>query len=181
MIVDFDDYCETNHRLDLLHELHAANPAFRCTLFAIPGCGSPSFWNATPKWCELAVHGCKHPHPREAEHWTYGEALNVLINAHERFVAGFKAPGWQISDATYEVLIDLDYWCADHPDNDGRRPEGLRTHVVGGADHWHGHIQNVCGNGLEERFDELIEIVRTADSFELISDAVAPWGAEVAA
>ena len=180
MIVDFDDFHETNHRLDLLEQLRAANPMFRCTLFAIPALGSDSFWDAVPEWCELAVHGWRHggpdcSDPREAENWTREEALDVLLSAPARFVDGFKAPGWQISNGTYEALSELGWWVADQPYNDGRRPAGLRVHRLGDGDHWHGHIQDVCGNGLAETFPELLARVERADSFELVSEVVQPW------
>jgi hypothetical protein len=175
MICDFDDYHETNHRLDLLHQLHDANPLFRCTLFAVPALGSQEFWDATPEWCELAMHGWLHPDPWEAAQWTYEEAVDVLLAAPGGFVEGFKAPGWQISDGTYAAIGALGWWCADHPENNGRRPDGLRAHVYGTGDHWHGHIQDVCGNGLAETFPLLLERVRAAESFELVSEVVAPW------
>lgn len=175
MIVDFDDFQEQEHRLDLLHELRAANGAFRCTLFAIPGNSSLGFWETVPDWCELAVHGWQHPHPREAENWTYEETVDVLLAAPDRFVDGFKAPGWQISEGTYEALEALGYWVADQPYNDSRRPVGLRVHRLGDGDHWHGHIPDVCGNGISETFVELRQRVREASSFELISEVVQPW------
>jgi hypothetical protein len=181
MIVDFDDFCASNHRLDLLHELKAANPLFRVTLFAIPEQGTPKFWASVPDWCELAVHGWWHPDPWEASKWSYVKALYVMRNAPDGFVQGFKAPGWQISDPTYQALMDRGWWCADHPDNEARRPEGLLTHVVGTGDHWHGHIQDVCGNGLAETWDELLPRVRAATSFELVSESVQPWKVAVAA
>ena len=174
MICDWDDFCESNHRLDLLMQLHDANPAFRCTLFAIPGLCPESFLAWLPDWLELAVHGWMHPDPREAENWTYDQAVAVMGAAPDGFVKGFKVPGWQISDDTYQALIDAGWWCADHPDNNGRRPAGLRAHVCGTGDHWHGHIQNVCGNGLEETFPMVLERVRAAESFELISEVVSP-------
>ncbi len=175
MIVDFDDFHATNHRLDLFHQLRTANPLFRCTLFAIPGLGTDWFWDAVPSWCELVVHGWLHPNPRECEHWSYDEAMDHLLSAPVKFADGFKAPGWQISDGTYTALLDLGWWVADHPENDDRRPQGLRTHVLGDGDHWHGHIQDVCGNGMEETWDELLDRVRTATSFELVSESVCPW------
>ncbi len=181
MVFDFDDFHETNHRYDLLWQLKEANPGFRCTLFAVPGLGSDEFWETVPDWCELAVHGWLHPHPREAEHWTRDEAIDVMLAAPGWFVDGFKAPGWQISDGTYEAIMELGWWCADHPENDARRPDGLVVNVVGGPDHWHGHIQNDCGNGLEETFPKLLEVVRSAKSFEWVSEAVAPWVTTVAA
>jgi hypothetical protein len=178
MIVDFDDFHAANHRLDLLHLLRDANPLFRVTLFAVPGLGTDEFWDSVPEWCEVAVHGWLHPHPRECENWTYEQALDVLLSRPARFVNGWKSPGWQISDGTYRALIDLGFWCADQPYNDHRRPAGLPTHRLGDGDHWHGHIQNVCGNGLEETFDELLARVRAAESFDLVSEIVRPWAPE---
>ena len=177
MLCDFDDFCETENRLDLLNLLHEANPAFRCTLFAIPAKGSPEFWESVPEWCELAVHGWEHPHPREAADWSYEEALQVLAARPPRFVEGFKAPGWQVSDGTYQALDDCGWWIADHWENLVRIPPGLRTHIISPnwrySDHWHGHIGNVCGNGIEETFFELMERVRAAESFQVMSEVVA--------
>lgn len=180
MLVDFDDLTEADNRLDLLERLHDANPAFRCTLFAIPALGSDAFWDSVPEWCELAMHGWLHPDPHEAEHWTYEQAIEVLAAKPERFVSGFKAPGWQISDGTYEALRWSGWWLADHWDNDARRPEGIPVHVISrdagaGVDpeHWHGHIGNVCGNGIAETFDTLLARVRNAESFQVMSEVVA--------
>ena len=180
MVVDFDDYCEDDNRLDLLFKLKEANPAFKCTVFAIPAQGSEKFWRTTPEWIELAVHGWWHPHPREAENWTREQTKFVFSYCHDLFVHGFKAPGWQISDATYEVAMESGWWIADHWDNDARRPQGLLTHRIApdyqtSGDHWHGHIPNVCGNGIEETFDQLSQKVSQAESFQFISERVTPW------
>ena len=179
MLVDFDDFCEYEHRLDLLHLLHDANPLFRCTLFAIPAKGSDTFWDSVPEWCELAMHGWVHPHPREAETWTYLEMLAVMERRPERFVKGWKSPGWQVSEGTYLALRDAGWWLADHYDNAARIPEGLRRHVISIAagngadpDHWHGHIPNVCGNGIAETFPVLLERVRQATEFHFMSEVV---------
>lgn len=179
MIVDFDDFCEDNHRLDLLHELKAANPLFRCTLFAVPARGSTRFWEDVPRWCELAVHGWEHPDPFECNNWDTTRALELLrdpiVKTH--FVRGFKAPGWQISDGCYEALCLEDWWVADQIYNDGRRPDGLLTHRYDRESpyHWHGHIQNVEGNGLEETWDELLAQVIAATHFEWIGEMVTRW------
>ena len=180
MIVDFDDFAEHDNRLDFLHQLHDANPAFRCTLFAIPALGTDTFWDSVPDWCELAAHGWAHPHSREAEHWTHEDAVDVLLACPGRFVEGFKAPGWQISDGTYQAIMELGWWVADHWENNPRRPSGIRAHVIAPdyritADHWHGHIGNVCGNGIEETFPELLARVREAETFEFISEVVKQW------
>ena len=177
MIFDWDDLHETNHRLDLLGQLREANPAFRCTVFAVPGCGSDPFWESLPDWVELAVHGWVHPDPYECVNWTRQDMERLLDEpvVQKHFACGFKAPGWQISDDCYQVLLERGWWVADQPYNDSRRPKGLLTHRVGGPDHWHGHIQNDCGNGLEETFGHVLSLVRDADSFEFISEAVTPW------
>lgn len=176
MIVDFDDFTERDNRLDLLHKLKQSNPAFRCTLFAIPALGSADFWNlVVPEWCELAVHGWAHPNPRECEGWTKGAMQAVMHLKPERFVDGFKAPGWQISDGCYEALHEGGWWVADQPYNDSRRPTGLLTHRLGDGDHWHGHIPNVCGNGIEETFPLLLKRVHVATDFQFVSEAVCPW------
>jgi hypothetical protein len=185
VIFDWDDMHDGQHRLDLFEALKQVNPAFRATVFAIPGLCSAAFLESLPDWLEVVPHGWLHggpdcSDPREAENWTYERAVDAL-RAPSRFVHGWKSPGWKISDGTYQALLKMGWWCADHPENDQRRPEGLRVHVLGGPDHWHGHIQNVCGNGLEETWAELLPTVANAESFELISEVVAPWRAKVAA
>ena len=171
LVVDFDDFHEANHRLDLLHRLKQERPDFRCTLFAIPGLGSDEFWASVPDWCELAVHGWLHPSPHECQDWTADRMRSLIAEKPAQFVDGFKAPGWQISDGCYEALLEAGWWLADQHYNDHRRPAGIRVHCEGDDDHWHGHIQNVCGNGLEERWDELVERIRCADSFEFVGEA----------
>lgn len=179
MLVDFDDFEDSSHRLDLLQKLKLINPEFRCTVFAIPNRCSPELLARTPSWIEIAVHGWDHPTPTEAQEWTRQETLDVMHSIDlSRFTAGFKAPGWQVSDGTYEALSDLGWWIADQPYNDHRRPTGLLTHRLGDGDHWHGHIQNVCGNGLEETFDMLATKVSEATTFQFVSEAVTPWLSE---
>jgi hypothetical protein len=181
VIVDFDDYSEEDNRLDLLESLKRINHKFKCTVFAIPARGSEEFWRQTPDWIELAVHGWWHPTPREAENWTYEQSTFVFDHCDGIFTHGFKAPGWQISDETYRAAMDRGWWIADHWENDARRPEGLLCNVVTpeacrGEDpnHWHGHIPNVSGNGIEETYKELAYAVLEAEHFEFVSESVAP-------
>lgn len=182
MIFDTDDLFEGHDRLDLLVELKLANPLFRMTAFAVPGLGSDAYWESLPDWIELAAHGWKHPHPREAENWTYEEALEVLLCTPLRFVEGFKAPGWQISDGTYQACDELGWWIADQHYNDHRRPAGIRFHCEGDGEHLHTHVQDWGSNGLNESWPTILERVTAAKSFELISEVVRPWvPAEVAA
>lgn len=182
MIFDTDDLHDTNSRLDLLGRFKDANPSFRMTAFAVPALCSKGFLDDLPEWIEVVPHGWLHPHPREAENWTYDQAIDVLLSCdHPRWVEGWKSPGWQVSDGTYQALLDLGYWIADHSDNDARRPEGLLTHVLGDGDHVHTHVQDWGSNGLNESWDYLLERVTAAESFEFISEVVVPWRSAVAA
>src|SRR5574338_366816 len=171
MVFDWDDFSEDNHRYDLLLQLKELRPDFRCTLFAVPGLGSEQFWSDVPDWIELAVHDWLHPHPYECSRWSYGrmEALLDHPIVEEFFVQGFKAPGWQISDDCYRVLLDRGWWVADQHLEDKRRPAGLRTYFYEDGN-WHGHIQDVCGNGLEETWDRVVDMVLNAPSFEFASE-----------
>ncbi len=177
MIFDVDDFHETNHRLDLLERLAGVNPRFKMTAFAVPAFCSVSFVASLPEWIELVPHGWDHGGPNcpdayEAAAWTYEEAIDVLLAIPEwGFEEGWKSPGWQISDGTYEALNELGWWVADQHYNDERRPESLRVHCLGDGDHVHCHVQNVCGNGLQESFRELVAKVGEAEDFQFVSEA----------
>jgi len=173
LTVDLDDFHETNHKFNRLHRLKDINPLFRCTVFAVPGLGSASFWESVPRWIELAVHGWLHPDARECEHWTRQQTEELLDRDVVRrfFVNGFKAPGWQISDDTYTVLDERGWWVADQHLEDGRRPAGLRTYLYEDGDNWHGHIQDWGSNGLEESWPQLVERIKGETEFRFASEA----------
>ena len=173
MIVDVDDMHDDNHRLDLLWQLKRANPKFRMTAFAVPGLCTPRFLSTLPDWIEVAAHGWMHPDPYECVNWTKEQTEQVLDNLHPRFVHLWKSPGWQISDGTYEALLERDWMVADQHYNDHRRPISLRVHCEGDGDHVHTHVQDVCGNGLVETFPYLLERVTTADIFATITEVAA--------
>lgn len=178
MIFDVDDFNESNHRLDLLERLYAINCRFRMTAFAVPAYCPAEFVSSLPEWIELVPHGWHHggpdcPNPYEAANWTYQEAMDTLLAVPEWFEEGWKSPGWQISDGTYQALDELGWWVADQHGNDARRPNTLRVHCAGDGDHQHHHVQNVCGNGLEESWKTLLPLVAEAESFELVSEVVA--------
>jgi hypothetical protein len=182
VIFDSDDLYEGHDRLDLLWRLKEANPAFRMTAFAVTYQCPDDYLEALPDWIEVVPHGFFHGDPPldggECAHWgeVQMEALiGVVEHASDRWARGFKAPGWVISDDCYPVLRDHGWWLADQRYNDGRRPAGLRVHCEGDGDHVHTHIQDVCGNGLAETFPALLERVRSARTFELVSESVYPW------
>lgn len=171
-VFDFDDHCETNDAMVFMHQLKAVNPQFKATLFAIPALGNDAFWDNHPDWIELAMHGWAHPNPYEAAGWSYDQACDVLLSAPAAFMNGWKSPGWQISDGTYQALLDLGWWVADQHLEDGRRPAGLPVYLYEDDDCWHGHVQNVCGNGILETWDALCAKVAATTDFQFASEAV---------
>jgi hypothetical protein len=153
-VVDADDFCEENNDLDRIMRIHERNSRFRITLFTIPGRCSVGFIREMQRfeWVEMVPHGWMHPDPRECEAWTLADAREYLCGI-EAFglVRGFKAPGWQISDPTYQALIEAGYWVADQAYNDQRRPPELRAYVLGPKSiHCHvGHLGGHNANALE--------------------------------
>ena len=171
-ILDFDDFCETNHRIDLLLELKNNIPNLKVNLFTILGKCSLKFIEAMKHydWIDMIPHGWMHEDNYECFKWTKEESLKYLdkIEKYE-LTKGFKAPGWQISNGAYEALLERDYWVADQSYNNERRPKELKTYLLDEDWKVHGHIQNVCGNGLEEKFHYYISL--TGD-FKFIKDVL---------
>jgi len=157
IIVDFDDFCDDNNRLDLLFQLKGLIPNFKVNLFTIMGKSSESFLNAIKEisWIDMIPHGWTHNTPRECENWKYDAICIPYLENIERYglTRGFKAPGWIIPDDMYQALLEHGYWIADQEYNNDRRPSELKAYLLNKPGRIHGHIQNVCDNGLEERFD----------------------------
>jgi hypothetical protein len=189
MIFDSDDFgcnheisdmCQSHDCRDVLLELKKINPDFKATLFAIPGEMTAELLNwcgNNRSWIELAVHGLYHTSNYECEKMSYEDFDELMSDvAFEEmfdsfFVSGFKAPGWQISDGVYEWLKDNDWWVADQPYNDERRPESLRTYKLG-PESVHTHTWNCVGNGVYELFPQLSKQVAEAKEFKFVSECV---------
>ncbi len=205
MVFDFDDFganhvisdmCQAHDCRDALDKLHHANPAFKVTLFAIPGEMTPELarWcRANSGWVELAVHGFYHTTNYEVDNVDYDEFGMYMgdfedVFAEAGFVKGFKAPGWQISDGAYKWLLDNGWWVADQGYNDKRRPKALAAYVnnnggftaepAGGdkgfvVDAWHGHVWDCVGNGIYETYDHVESLVNNAKEFKFVSEVLA--------
>ena len=178
-IVNADDFHESNTGLDLLLEVKQKIPNFVITMFTVPGRCSNSFLDHVDRfypWIKMVPHGLLHKTSRECENWDYQTSVDYLDSMYSDypwFQLGFKAPGWQISDDMYKALLDCGYWVADQEYNDNRRPENLPAYILTYRDRkvtkLHYHIQNVCGNGLEEKKDELLALDKDAE-FMFIQD-----------
>jgi len=129
-------------------------------------------------WIEIGIHGFTHQ-PEEMLRYTQ-EMVDKMLLATERLykmlkdekginirvVKGFCAPFWLRNQEVDKALKKRGYWIAI---NDNVNPEGLPfykynwsinekfpTHlkIVRG----HGHVQDVCGNGLVESFTSILDM-----------------------
>lgn len=152
-IVDFDDFCEGNDRMELLKEIKRFIPGFRVTLFTIVGRCNDDWIEEMKKidWIDMVPHGFLHPHPRECQNWGYETCVKYLDYLEPLgLTKGFKAPGWQISDAMYQALLERGYWVADQNYNNERRPKGLRAYILDTPNQIHGHIGHLGGHNANE-------------------------------
>jgi hypothetical protein len=173
---DADDFHAGNTGLELLEHIKARIPGFKITLFTIPGLSSPAFLESVRRaydWIDLCPHGRFHPTNYECLQWTADDARTYLLwlkwTFGDLFSKGFKAPGWQISNGCYEALEEHGYWCADQSYNDARRPPSLKAYPLDAPNKLHFHVQNTCGNGLEESMDRILALPRDVE-FGFIND-----------
>lgn len=174
------DMCQSHDCRDVLLQFKKANPAFKATLFAIPGEMTIELLNwcvVNNSWIELAVHGFYHDSNYECEKIAY-EVMDNQMNSpvlgelmKSYFVKGFKAPGWQISDDAFRWLKDNGWWVADQDYNDERRPKDLPVYKIG-ENSMHHHTWNCVGNGVYEQFDYIVDKIKGETDFRFISEVI---------
>ena len=179
--IESDDFSPRNSNFGLLEEMRSHFPHFKITLFTVPweirwGEQTPitlekfrPFSRALKEsqdWLEVAIHGLTHA-PAEFERAGYDEARKRIIIAEKMFanqkipfVRIFKAPFWQLSKNAERALFDLGYlivqdgyfdWnLADNMPT--RKPKKKGIYVA------HSHVQETCGNGLEEVYPKLMNL-----------------------
>jgi len=183
---DFDDFGPLNHRFDLLDELRLRYPKFKVTMFTIPwdirlnpaDKGTPITlekfkpWvdevrqGVKAGWLDICLHGLTHL-PAEFNKFGYDEARQRIIAAEKMFdfckiplTKMFKAPYWLISDKAKLAVKDMGYTLVE----DGyynfnlanNWPIDAKTVIM------HGHVQDVCGNGMEESLSKIMKAPRNA-------------------
>jgi len=154
MILSFDDFHEGCPRYDLLFELKNKVSQLRVNLFTILGKCSPDWIKEIKNipWIDMIPHGWLHDGP-ECEFWTKQEALECLDKIEPlELTKGFKAPGYRISNATYDALLERNYWVGDIIRHQERWPHGLRVYLNNNPRRIQGHMGALV-DGLEERFD----------------------------
>jgi hypothetical protein len=155
--LDFDDFSEDNNRLDWLWILKQEFPNFKVNLFAIPNNCSDLFLDYIKSldWIQLCVHGHKHINNEEIN-------SNWLQTFKIDYTPVYRAPYWQLSDTMYKRLKNLGYKIMLHPDD---QREGIKFNwniknsppnldIIFG----HGHIQDVCDNGIVQSFENILKL-----------------------
>jgi len=151
IVVDFDDFCEEENKLDLLYKLKEKIPNFKVTLFTIPGKSSNKFLENLKKndWMQFGIHGEYHTY-LECEKWDKNK-INQVLDKYEPlgyYEKLFKAPYWRGNEEIYKVLDERGYIIAENkPIEYVKNKYLLYNYSV------HGHISNVCDNGIEEKYD----------------------------
>jgi len=167
-IIDVDDFHEDNQGMKYLKAFKNKFSNFKVNLFTIIGKCSPEFIKEIKDidWIDMIPHGWMHDTSRECEDWSYEVSKAYLDRIGEfGLTKGFKAPGWQISDGMYKALLEKGYWVADQDYNNFRRPKDLKCYLLDNPNKLHFHIQNVCGNGLEESFNKIINLKNNSFGF----------------
>lgn len=181
--IEYDDFSAVNHGLPYLETMKEHFPDFKVTLFTVPWevryC--KNIQDSAPltlekfkpvvdavnkaDWIEIALHGLTHA-PMEFAELSYEGAMKRLTvgmkmfqNAGvKNFVKIFKAPQWEISAEAKQAAIDMGFkvvedgyynWSLanDEPNADAKEP------IIA-----HGHVQDVCDNGLEETMHRILKL-----------------------
>jgi len=182
IVVDLDDFTGSHRDCGRLISIKLKVPDFKVTLFTIPGRISQSRIRqvrASYPWIDLVPHGLMHTTSRECERWSHS-AMRACLQTFEGwpFTRGFKAPGWQLSDACFEVLHEAGYWLADQDYNRPRRPEGMRIYELDRPEKIHGHLGHLGGHNANELDYIAPRILELRDcEFGFVKDFVTPWHA----
>lgn len=194
VVLDFDDFSPSRNNIDLLLRLKEYYIYFKVSLFTAANLDNKFRLSKFKSWCdkireldyiELLIHGYDHS-PKEFKRISEEKAKKRIVLAEDEFIkAGlnykkiFRAPYWQINNETYDALSGLGYIIADHKDNLTSRK--LRCYqynwsindpipnfpIIRG----HGHINDVCENGLKGCFENLLRFPKET-KFLTISESI---------
>ncbi len=180
IIVDLDDFTGSAPDLVRLLSLKAQIPGFRVTLFTIPGRISQARVKEVREnydWIDLVPHGLMHTDAHECEHWHHSAMRACLAHCNGwPYTRGFKAPGWLLSDACYEVLHEQGYWLADQVYNRARRPSGMGIYELDAPNKIHGHLGHLGGHNANELEVLIPHLLGLRDrEFGFVRDHVEIW------
>lgn len=194
--LEFDDFSPRNSNFGILEDLMDHYEHFKVTMFTVPweirfGQQTPITQAAHDPWCEavkkckwleIALHGMTHA-PLEFAEITTEEAHKRIVIGEKMFINKgiklakiFKAPQWEISKEATKAANDLGYDVVhDHyynwnlADECPFTPEQIKNDE--GTIIAHGHVQRVCGNGLEEVAHKIMKLPPDVE-FIFLSEAL---------
>lgn len=142
----------------------------------------------------LAVHGLYHTQEEFKNKSKDDALLSILIaesvfNASKLpFIKVFRGPHWGINEETYEALIELDYKLVyTHEsyielskkfDNiksifyNWNLKEEFDSSIANELIVGHGHTHNVCGNGIDESFERIVNYIKKYNPNFLFADEI---------
>jgi hypothetical protein len=138
-------------------------PNFKVNLFTIPSKCSVEFLEYIEelKWIQICVHGLKHINNEDVPEKSL---VDLPMFGYSKI---YRAPFWQLSDEMYERLKKLDYKIMIHPD-DSREGIKYNWNIKDSPPpldilYGHGHIQDVCDNGLVESFENIMKLPKDTE------------------
>lgn len=179
--VEYDDFSPYNTQFSSLEKMREHYPQFKVTMFTVPwetrfgqqtAITLPEYaafvkaCKESEDWLELALHGLTHA-PMEFAEVSQEEAFKRVMIGKKMFdnrglklVPIFKAPFWALSkegklgveSAGFKVVEDKYYnWnlADDFPQEAADRGDVIIAH---------GHVQDVCENGLAETLPKLMKL-----------------------
>jgi len=148
VFLDFDDFTFSPKQWALIFKLKQYFEKFKVNLFCIPQ-ASHNPIGADKNWGSFCLHGYKHE---------MNENVPLAKLNQWPFEKIYKAPFWQLTDKMYQRLINAGWKVMLNSENSQENKKGIyfnwnlknepdltKESLIG-----HGHIQNVCGNGLQE-------------------------------
>ena len=161
--LDLDDFGEANTRLDWLWILKNEFPNFKVNLFTIPSASSLNFleYIKTLDWIQICVHGAQHLNNEEVSESSLKE-FNKF-----GYAKVYRAPFWQLSDEMYNRLKKLDYKIMINP-SDFREGIKYNWNIKDSPPelpilYGHGHVQDVCENGLMESLENIMKLPKDTE------------------
>lgn len=200
-VLEFDDFSPRMHNLHLYEELHDHYPDFKVTLFTVPweirfGAQAPITQPEFEPWCkavrqavsegwmEIAVHGLTHAPLEFGEISADGAfkrltiACKMFENRKIPYAKIFKAPFWALSKEGKEKITSMGFAVVEdgyfHWNLADHQPPALTD--TGSYCVAHGHVNAVCGNGIEDVFDTLMRLPPNTE-FAFLSDYLKSTGA----
>lgn len=156
--LDFDDFSESNNRLDWLWALKEHFPKFKVNVFTIPTKTTVQFleYIETLEWINVCIHGLKHINNEDVPEKTLRD---LPIFGYSKI---YRAPFWQLSDEMYKKLKSCQYTIMIHPDDprEGIKYNWNTKDSPPNLDilYGHGHVQDVCDNGIVESFENIMKL-----------------------